>query len=63
MRREAFLIGWLACILALAAAQAPRIEFLTDQELNDTTGTAQDVSVVGLRFVQSARDEGHSGLD
>jgi hypothetical protein len=47
MRREAFLIGWLACILALAAAQAPRIEFLTDQELNDTTGTAQDVRVVG----------------
>ncbi len=47
MRREAFLIGWLACTLALAAAQAPRIEFLTDQELNDTTGTAQNVGVVG----------------
>jgi hypothetical protein len=47
MRREAFLIGWLACTLALAAAQAPRIEFLTDQEINDTISTAQDAGVVG----------------
>jgi hypothetical protein len=47
MRRAALLIGWLACTLALATAQAPRIEFLTDQELNDTIGTAQNVGVVG----------------
>lgn len=47
MRREAIWMGMLAFTLALANAQAPRIEFLTEQELNDTTGTAHNVGVVG----------------
>ncbi|MCS7064785.1 MAG: DVUA0089 family protein, partial [Fimbriimonadales bacterium] len=47
MRREAIWMGMLAFTLALAGAQTPRIEFLTEQELNDTTGTAHFVGVVG----------------
>ncbi len=48
MRREAIWMGMLACLLALASAQTPRIEFLTERELNDTIGTAHDVGVVGF---------------
>ncbi|MEN3002606.1 MAG: DVUA0089 family protein [Armatimonadota bacterium] len=47
MRREAIWMGMLALTLALAGAQTPRIELLTEQELNDTIGTAHFVGVVG----------------
>ena len=47
MGRKASWIGVLAFTLALAGAQTPRIEFLTEQELNDTIGTAHNVGIVG----------------
>ncbi len=47
MRRETILIGMLGLTLMLAAAQMPRIEFLTEQELNDTIANAHNVGVVG----------------
>jgi hypothetical protein len=48
MKWRGIWIGLLWSAFALACAQSPRIEFLTEQELNDTTGTAQDVGVVGI---------------
>jgi len=47
MKRRGIWIGLLWSAFALACAQSPRIEFFTEQELNDTIGTAQDVGVVG----------------
>ncbi|MCS7190539.1 MAG: pre-peptidase C-terminal domain-containing protein, partial [Fimbriimonadales bacterium] len=48
MRKIVALCGGLSLICALAVAQLPQLDILTDTEANNTTATAQDIGVAGI---------------
>ncbi|MER3402931.1 MAG: hypothetical protein C4336_07715 [Armatimonadota bacterium] len=49
MGKYGVLLGCLGFLWASAAAQVPQIAFLTEQEINDSPGLANDIGTVGVQ--------------
>lgn len=49
MGKYGILLGCLGFLWASATAQPPQITFLTEQEINDSTGLANDIGTVGVQ--------------